>query len=90
MVVAVWVLDTALDAILEVVAVVSTGIGGCDIPVATGSSGRDWRGWEACWVWGAGRGGLGGGSIVNMLFFLQPLVFIINGQRNGTFQGDLG
>ena len=42
-------LDEALDAISAAVAAGSAGVGGCDIAVATGGSGRRGRGQGHCW-----------------------------------------
>jgi hypothetical protein len=55
--VAVWVLDVALLVVSQVVAADSTGVGGCDVAVATGGSGREWR------DWGLGRSAVGMGRV---------------------------
>jgi hypothetical protein len=44
-VVVVWVLDTALDVVSEVVVAGNAGVGGCDVAVARGVSGHNGRGW---------------------------------------------
>jgi hypothetical protein len=47
--VAVWVLDTALLVVSQVVAAGVAAIVGGDMAVAVGVSGHERRGWGLCW-----------------------------------------
>jgi hypothetical protein len=73
-VVVVWVPDTALVTITEVVAAGVVGGGGCDVATAMGRSGRGGRGW-----------GLGWGAVVRLGSVCRRLRGV--GGRSGAGEG---